>query len=187
MRSCHGCHSDADGRRRLIDAAIRFDYPEYVADLPGRHTSDRIVWDVDDELCSVDDAYYFIRANIELPIIGSEEAIVFVLWASISQNSHQLLRGAWRNACRADHVPAVFGYLQNHLRCYAEATLHLPVNVVQRAVGIRPLLVFNPQSQHQLAIDHRHGVDQARAAAIMSTWIGGRPDGEAPTPRGSGA
>ena len=68
----------------------------------------------------------------------------------------------------------MFGYLQNNLKYYAEGTLHVHVNVVQREVGIRPLLVFNPRDEHRLAVDHRNGVDRNRADEMMSTWDSGR-------------
>jgi len=152
-----------------ITQAIHFDYPQCVRTNPDGSPLDAIQWDVDHELGSVRDVF-FIRALIELPVLTTNAWVTFSLWSTVSRANHRIALENWTNPRRASAVPPAFGYLQNHLKCYREATVNMYVNVEQRELGLRPVLRFNPEDDHPLARDSRAGITWQRAVEILAAY-----------------
>ena len=108
-----------------------------------------------------DGAFYFIRACLEVPIIGIEEPFLWGIWVSLSKTNFE------RYAATYDAIDvndAYFGYLCNALPAYPH-THGLSATVRPQADGQRPLLELH-DSENPLYVDFRDGITVAQAQAI---------------------
>ena len=119
--------------------------------------------------CVIDEAYFFIRGHIELPIKGTPNSLAFSVWSSLSEKSFYQMSERWDEADRHEDA-AYFGWLSSPISPYPDV-LNLPLSVQTREPGLVPLFTVT-QSDHPLAIDQRNGITVRRwhemALAVMS-------------------
>ncbi len=112
------------------------------------------------DLCYIGDDR-FIRACLEVPIVGVEEPFMWGVWVSLSQSSFERYRDTYDEPVVEDEY---FGWFCNRLPFYPD-TLSLKTMVHPRSGGIRPWLDLEKTS-HSLSADFHHGLTIARAQEI---------------------
>lgn len=115
------------------------------------------------DYCTIDDEFFFIRGCIEIPIVGSTNPSIWGVWSSLSKlNFEREIKLAEKQE-RIDEPP-YFGWLSTRLKIYPD-TLSLKCNVVSRVPGERPLIQLEP-SDHPLSIDQHRGITSERLIEI---------------------
>src|SRR5690242_8159721 len=64
------------------------------------------------DICVVDDEAFFIRGNIELPIVGTEKSFAWGVWCSLSKESFGRVLDRWDEP---EPDEACFGWLSSAL------------------------------------------------------------------------
>jgi hypothetical protein len=129
--------------------------------------TDRIASDVllSSDQCVITNKFFFIRGNIQLPIIDSvSESFSWGVWVSVSQESFEKVHDLWETAGREHMIEPLFGWLDTSLPLYPETRL-LKTNVHTQPVGTRPLIELEP-TDHPLAVEQRQGITMTRVEEI---------------------
>jgi hypothetical protein len=113
--------------------------------------------------CVVDQQYYFLSGDLEIPIIGSEQVFTWRIWVSPSERRFKRAMQVWNQQGR-ETEPPFFGWLSNRIPSYPE-TLHLKTNLHTRPVGSSFLIELEP-TNHPLAIEQREGITLARVEEV---------------------
>jgi hypothetical protein len=113
--------------------------------------------------CVIDDKYFFIVGNIDIPILGHSENFSWDVWVSLSPKNFKRAFELWTTPGRESEPPH-FGWLSTSLPGYPE-TLNLKTNVHTRAVGRRPFVELEP-TDHPLAVEQRAGITWDRVKEI---------------------
>jgi hypothetical protein len=99
------------------------------------------------------------------PVRGEAKALVWGVWASLSEQSFR----AWLETYQQDHrshVGPFFGWLNAWLKPYPD-TVGLKTRVHLRDHGQRPWIELEP-TDHPLAVEQRNGISVERVAEIYS-------------------
>ena len=120
-------------------------------------------FELDDDLCVMDDEHYFIRGCIEIPIINTEEYLIWGVWVSLSEINFNKTVENWD---KQETLEPMYGWLSTELPFYPE-TLNLKARVNFRADGFRPFIELEP-TDHPLSIESMNGVSLERVEAIAS-------------------
>jgi hypothetical protein len=117
--------------------------------------------------CVIDEKYFFIVGNIDIPVIGHDEMFSWDVWVSLSLQNFKRAFELWTTPGR-ESEPPYFGWLSTSLPGYPE-TLNLKTYVHTRAVGKRPFVELEP-TDHPLAVEQRNGItwDRVREIAEMA-------------------
>ena len=160
--TCTCCNQEFDS----LPLDYGFQAPDYWVGLSeeekkrlGRLTSD---------ICTIkheDGRHIFIRGCLEIPIIGSDEQLVWGIWVSVSEQSFARILDLWDLRVRKDEPPR-FGWLCNSIRGYPE-TLHLATNIRLRNDGIRPAIELH-RSEHPLFLEQQNGIALSRVEEIAA-------------------
>ncbi len=157
--ACNECGAHHDG----LPMSYRV---EFMSDL---HEPASLKFEKSGELCSAGE-YRYIRANIELPIVGSPSDIfVYTCWISLSQKSYKRLRGSWELPWRTKQEPA-FGWVCCVLPTYEPTTYLLKSLVHTRRLGMRPCVELEP-TDHPLAREQREGIGSDRITALYHAFL----------------
>lgn len=100
----------------------------------------------------------FIRAVLEIPIIGHDETLEYGVWVSVSENSFNDYNAHFYDTREATY----FGMICNGIKGYEPSTMFLHCNVHTQPDGYRPLIVPH-QAEHPLVYDYTHGISYAQA------------------------
>jgi len=136
--------------------------PDYVLDIPVDEQENRI--EMNDDLCIIDDKYFFIRGNIEIPVIGEDQIFVWDVWVSLSEKNFYKTTDFWEEHDREKKLNSMFGWLSTDIPCYPE-TINLKTIVHTRKVGLRPFIELEP-TKHPLAKEQREGISKERIKQI---------------------
>lgn len=115
------------------------------------------------DLCVIDQADFFVRGHLEIPIQGSAERFIYAVWVSLSETNFARTRALWDSEARAEEPP-YFGWFSTSLPGYPE-TLNLKTLVHTRAVGLVPSIELEP-TDHPLAVEQRMGITWERIRAL---------------------
>lgn len=126
--------------------------------------------------CTIDDQYYFVRASLEIPVLGRPEPFVWGVWTSLSRDNFRRALELW-NKEPLEREPARFGWLASSISIYP-STLNLRTYVRFRGDGARPSVELEP-TDHPLAIEQRHGITLKRVQEIAAALLHKTP-GDAP-------
>ena len=85
----------------------------------------------------IDDKYFFIVGNVDIPIIGSDEIFRWSVWVSLSKQKYERACALWDRPGR-EAEPPYFGWLSTSLSPYSD-TINLKTLVHTRPVGERPM------------------------------------------------
>ena len=129
---------------------------------------------LEEELCFVelpdlDEQHFFIRALIEVPIRGVQDALTYSVWVSLTAAGFARAVEQWEDPDRAGEPP-FFGQLANRIPGYPE-TLRLRVRVHTRPPGLRPLVEVRAH-EHPLAARQRDGIDAHDLPAVAAVCGG---------------
>ena len=117
------------------------------------------------DTCIVDDAHFFVRGCIEIPVRDADEPFSWGVWASLSRDHFARFVELLDCAERSQHGPW-FGWLSAAIKTYPD-TENLKTLVHLRDHGVRPYIELEP-TDHPLAIEQRQGISVARLADIYA-------------------
>lgn len=120
--------------------------------------------------CVIDEAHFFVRGCIEIPVHGESEPLVWGVWVSLSEQSFK----AWVKSFheeRRSHIGPFFGWLNAWIKPYPE-TMNLKTRVHLRDYGTRPYIELEP-TDHPLAVEQRTGISVRRVAEIYGLVVHG--------------
>ena len=135
--------------------------PAYWYGIPESELTKRAILSSDQ--CEIDNQFFFVGGNIEIPIIGTEQIFGWSVWVSLSDNSYKRVSELWNTAGR-EKEPPYFGWLSTSLPIYPD-TINLKTMVHTRPVGERPYVELEP-TNHPLAIEQRNGISWERVQEI---------------------
>jgi hypothetical protein len=118
--------------------------------------------------CIIDDEHFFILGRLALPIVGTNENFVWLVWVSLSESNFDRASALWHVEGR-ESEPPYFGWLQSALP-YASSTLALATNVHTAPLGERPFIELQP-SDHPLFREQNEGITWARVQQIAEESI----------------
>lgn len=122
-----------------------------------------------EEQCVLDDDGFFIKGNIEIPILGNPADIfVWTVWVSLSRENFERASMMWHDPRRVEEPP-YFGWLSTALPCYPPTVL-LKAHVHSREPGTRPLVELEP-TDHPLAVEQRNGITPERIRLIAEAVL----------------
>jgi hypothetical protein len=143
--------------------SIAFDAPYYYYLLTDSERAARTT--LTEDFCTVDEEEFFVRAVLEVPVIGHTERLTWGVWGSLSQASFERYRGTFNDHDQAKLGP-MFSWFASHLPDYPE-TLNLRCRLVPRNGRQRPLIEFAPDQEHELIADNENGISLERAIAFV--------------------
>lgn len=123
------------------------------------------------ELCTMKDEdgeHYFMKGNVEVPIIDFDDHFCWTVWTSLSRQSFEIVQTSWDAEDRMQHEP-MFGWLMTRIPFYPD-TIALKTSVHLRAPGVRPLVELEP-TDHPLAIEQREGMTTARVRELAEKLL----------------
>lgn len=142
--------------------SIGFDAPHHYAELDPQEQAAQAT--LGSDLCTIEHADgcdYFVRACLEIPILGHAEPFIWGVWVSLSAANFARYRDSWTAPDLDDRY---FGWFCNRLPGYPE-TLNLKTLVHPRGDNLRPWIELAP-ADHPLVDDARDGLTVARAQAL---------------------
>lgn len=153
---CRTCEQEHEGI-----PSFGWDYPIQYLEVPEGERASRCVLTA--ETCVIDDAWFFLRGGLEIPVLGHTEPFSWGVWTSLSRKNFEHVVELAEDPGRARHGP-FFGWLCSHIRIYPE-TLNLKTMVHPRNEGLRPYVELEP-TEHPLAIEQRTGITIDRVVEI---------------------
>ena len=120
--------------------------------------------------CVIDNQYYFIVGNIDIPILEADEVFRWSVWVSLSEQNFRRASELWYQAGR-ESEPPYFGWLDTSLPGYPE-TRGLKTHVHTQPVGQRPLIELEP-TDHPLAVEQRNGITWDRVQELAEIVLHG--------------
>jgi hypothetical protein len=150
---CQSCGQYHDGPPLSYMAAG----PYLMDTIPEEDRKRRVLLSSDQ--CVIDNRYFFICGNVEIPILDSQEVFVWSVWVSLSKANFDRAHKLWTKQGR-ESEPPYFGWLSTQLPIYP-TTLNLKTNVHTRPVGQRPYIELE-QTDHPLAMDQHNGISMER-------------------------
>lgn len=99
----------------------------------------------------------YLRANLEIPVRGTDRVFTWGVWCSLSERSFDEAARHWDDPRRV-HLDPHFGWLCTRIPTYPD-TIYLKTLVHHRPPGVRPLVALEP-TDHPLAVHQRDGIDR---------------------------
>jgi hypothetical protein len=121
--------------------------------------------DMTSDQCVIDEEHFFIRGNIEIPIVDGPGVLSWGVWVSLSEKNFLRASDLWETEGR-ETEPPYFGWLCTGVPCYPD-TMLLKTHVHTQPVGTRPLIELE-QTDHPLAVEQREGITMARLHEIVA-------------------
>ena len=118
--------------------------------------------------CIIDGQHFFMRGQLELPIIDYSEPFVWGVWVSLSEENFWRATDLWDQVGR-ENEPPYFGWLCTALPDYPD-TLNLRSMLHTRSVGDRPCVELEP-TDHPLAVEQKNGITINRVREIAETVL----------------
>jgi hypothetical protein len=120
--------------------------------------------------CIIDEEYFFIVGNLEIPVRGVREKFSWDVWVSLSARNFTRACRLWKTPGRGNEPP-YFGWLSTELPGYPDS-IHLKTHVHTRKVGRRPYIELEP-TDHPLAVEQREGITRERVQEIAELVLHG--------------
>jgi hypothetical protein len=139
-----------------------WDYPVSYIAVPVAERSSRCA--LTSDTCAIDDAQFFVRGCLEIPVHGETDPFVWGVWASVSRSSFAQFLGVY-DASKRSEVGPFFGWLESHIWLYPD-TINLKSRVHLRDHGVRPFIELQP-TEHPLAREQKEGLDARRVIEIF--------------------
>jgi hypothetical protein len=116
-------------------------------------------------LCGIDGESWFVRAVLQIPVIGHADCLEWGVWGTLSEANFKRYRVTFGDDDQSRLGP-MFSWFASRLPEYPD-TLNLRCNIVPRDGGQRPLIEFHPDDDHALVLDKKHGISLERAIAFV--------------------
>ena len=145
---------------------IAFDQPWYAHDVPRDQRSERV--QLTDDLCIVDNEYYFIRGVILIPIRDYPEPLVIGAWVSQKKENYD----TYVNNIDSADIGPFFGWLSNEFLFGGESAAHLKTMVHFQGSSERPHIQLEP-TEHPLAMAQTNGLSLDEAVDFVHPYLDG--------------
>jgi hypothetical protein len=146
--------------------ALGVDYPLAYEQVPAAEQAQRTQLTAD--TCVVDSGHY-VRGILEIPVHLYPPGFAFGVWVSHKKENFE----AYVSQPDSDAIGPFFGWLSTALSHCTEDTINLPTMAYYRKGGLRPRIVLDPESMHELAFDQRNGISLQRALEIVHHYTDG--------------
>ena len=153
---CASCEETHDGV-----PGFSWDYPIHYLDIPEAEREQRCVLTAD--TCVINQEWFFVKANLEIPVLDAPEPLVFGVWVSLSEFNFRRYESLEGSSERVDEPP-MFAWFSTPLKGYPD-TDGLKSQIWLRAPGTLPYVELEP-TDHPLAVDQRSGITVARLVSI---------------------
>ena len=108
-----------------------------------------------ESLCVVDNAHFFHRGRLTIPIINYKEDLIFNVWTSISEDNFSNRMDLWEDHNRIEAEP-YFGWLQTIVPTYGD-TLNIRTIAIEQQVGNIPEIKVIEEN-HPLKLAQENGI-----------------------------
>ncbi len=119
---------------------------------------------LDRNYCAIDNECFFVRGNIQLPIVAAADTLRWGVWGSLSRENFETLLKMDDDPKRAE-LPKMFSWLSCQIPEYPD-TLNLKMYAHIQEPGVRPHFELE-SSDHPLAQEYYHGITPERVREIM--------------------
>ena len=154
-RTCGEWHTDLP--------ALEVPSPRNLLVIPEAERVARCILETD--FCMIDEAEFYVRALLQLPIVGFDRSFVWMVWVSLDKADFVRSVEAFDESKRS-HIGPFVGWLDSSLPFYPE-TRALKARVHLQDDFQRPLIELEP-TEHPLAIEQHRGMRIDRAADIVA-------------------
>ena len=118
------------------------------------------------DFCIIDDAQYYIRCVLEIPIQGeAHDRLGWGIWCQVDARDFEAYGETFAQD-RQSHLGPFYGVLANTLTGYPE-TMGLPCRIILKDGGLRPLIELEP-GNHPLIAHQRQGITLKQAISFAS-------------------
>jgi hypothetical protein len=121
------------------------------------------------DFCTINGEHHFVRACLDIPILGQQDRFTWGVWVSISEASIRRAAELYDVDPAADEPPR-FGWLSTSLPLYSVPTLNLKTMVRFRAQPLRPRVELEP-TDHPLSVEQRNGITLERVQEIAAMLL----------------
>lgn len=152
---CSGCGKE----HAELPLSFAADYPDNYARLSRNDREARCI--IGSDQCIIDQAQFYIRGCLEIPIQNTTQVFLWGLWASIWERDFDEISDRWQSRGRENSTGPYKGRLANSLSIYAPtANLRLTIHV--QPVGQRPLFAID-DLEHPLSLEQKNGITIGKA------------------------
>ena len=142
-----------------------YDAPLYYAGIPEAERPRRAT--LTSDLCTIDDADFFVRAVCRVPIMGCDRDYGWGVWVSLSEENFRRYAETFDDQDQSK-LGAMFGWFSNALPDYPDTT-QLQTTVVPQDGNQRPLVYVNEvHADHPLFVEQREGIPQDKLARLYA-------------------
>ena len=117
-----------------------------------------------EDLCTLDEARYFLRGCLSLPFIDQKGDFTWGIWVEVSEDHHNVYAGQMYD--KTFQPFRLDGRIANAIPGY-RSTLKLRVNVLLEDGRKVPTLWLPPRSRHKLAREQQHGISGKRHHQLL--------------------
>lgn len=114
---------------------------------------------LEDEVCIIENTFFYIKGNVELPIVDRAALFVWTVWVALRSEDFQRVVDLWHDPHRTRERP-YRGLVCSELPAYP-STLNLKARVHMREPGVRPRVELG-RGDHPLAVEQRSGIEWER-------------------------
>jgi len=143
---------------------LSYDRPSYAAEVPDEEFEKRVK--LNEDLCVVDDEYYFIRGVLKIPIHENEQDLGFGVWVSQKKENFE----TYLENYDTPDIGPFFGWLSNEFKFKGEPTLSLKTMAHFQGNGQRPLIELD-ESDHPLSVAQRNGITLDEAWKLVHEYL----------------
>ena len=140
--------------------------PIYYFTIPRHELAKRAV--LTEDTCVLDDAHFYVKGCLELPIINGSSSFSMIAWISLSRVNFEKFEELFEVENREDNEPMV-GWFSSQLYPFTE-TEKLVGRIHFRNNGLRPLIELEP-TEHTLAVCQRAGISEALVGEILEYYL----------------
>jgi hypothetical protein len=159
-RTCGRSHSE-------VPLSFAADFPDMYANMPEADRDARAL--ISSDQCVIDQAWFFIRGCLEIPIRDSGEVFIWGLWALVKEEVFDEISESWQQAGRETCRGPFKARLANSLSQYTE-TLNLRLRIVIQPVGTRPLFILE-EEEHPFTREQHHGITRLQAMELAAALL----------------
>ncbi|MEM7429067.1 MAG: DUF2199 domain-containing protein [Pseudomonadota bacterium] len=162
---CAECGETHCGLPSLVNA----EPPEYKA-IPELERAARA--ELTQDTCIIDGQHYFIRANLPVPVLGTEEHLDWGVWVTQSEESFNRYLETYDDD---QSEMGSFGWLGVFMTAYKRTEPgseieYLASDISWGAPGLRPTVVIH-ECDHPLYLDQQHGITVERAIELVRPYL----------------
>jgi hypothetical protein len=162
---CHTCGKEHD---ELPD--IGADVPDNWYGIPADQRAVRVK--LTGDTCVIDDAEFYVRGVLQIPLTDSQGHFGFGVWISQSAKNFQTYLDNFDTAS----IGPFFGWLSTRIGYYPVSTISLKTKALFQGNNQRPLIELEP-TDHPLSVDCRRGISIQKAWEIVHYYSDRKPEG----------